>query len=156
MILVENVMTRDVEACGPEDTLAAAASVMWRRDCGVVPVVDEERRIVGIVTDRDICMALATRPQVASEVRVAEVMSREVRSCNAVDDIQEALETMRRERLRRLPVLDGGGKLAGVLSTSDIVLHSDHGKSKRHVSHREAMSLLKAISQPHEATEEKP
>lgn len=153
MILVENVMTREVEACGPEENLSAAASIMWRRDCGVVPVVDESRSVVGVVTDRDICMALATRPQVASEVRVADVMSREVRCCNAVDDIQEALETMRRERLRRLPVVDGEGKLAGVLSVSDIVLHSDRGKGKRHVSHREVMSLLKAICQPHEETD---
>jgi CBS domain-containing protein len=156
MMLVENVMTREVEGCRAEDTLAAAASVMWRKDCGVVPVVDEERRIVGMLTDRDICMALATRPQTASEVSVGDVMSREVRSCNAVDAIQDALEIMRGEQLRRLPVVDGEGRLAGILSVSDIVRHSERGKSKRHISHREAMSVLKAICRPHEPSEEKP
>jgi len=155
-MLVENVMTREVESCRPEDTLSAAASVMWRKDCGVVPVVDEEGRVVGMITDRDICMALATRPQTASEVPVSEVMSRDVRSCNAVDDIRDALEIIGRERLRRLPVVDSDGRLAGVLSVSDIVLHSDRGKGKRHISHRDAMSVLKAICRPHEPTEEQP
>lgn len=152
-MLVENVMTRDVESCRPEDNLSAAASVMWRKDCGVVPVVDEEGRVVGMITDRDICMALATRPQTASEVPIADVMSREVRSCNAVDDIRDALEIIGRERLRRLPVVDAEGRLAGVLSVSDIVLHSDRGKGKRHISHRATMSMLKAICRPHEVEE---
>lgn len=152
-MLVENVMTRDVETCRPEDNLSAAASVMWRKDCGVVPVVDEEGRVVGMITDRDICMALATRPQTASEVPVADVMSRDVRSCNAVDDIRDALETIGRERLRRLPVVDSDGRLAGVLSVSDIVLHSDRGKGKRHISHRATMSMLKSICRPHDAAE---
>src|SRR5687768_12671334 len=128
MMLVENVMTRDAEGCRPEDSLAAAAAVMWRKDCGVVPVVDEGGRIVGVLTDRDICMALATRPQTASEVSVAGVMSREVLSCKATDDIRDALEIMRGGQLRRLPVLDSEGRLAGILSVSDIVLHSDRGK----------------------------
>jgi CBS domain-containing protein len=156
MMLVENVMTRDAESCRPEDSLAAAASVMWRKDCGVVPVVDDEGRIVGVLTDRDICMALATRPQTASEVSVEGVMSREVRSCKATDEIRDALEIMRSGQLRRLPVLDGEGRLAGILSVSDIVLHSDRGKGKRHVSHRDAMSLLKAVCQPRAAHEELP
>lgn len=150
-MLVERLMTRDVEACRPESLLSEAAAIMWRRDCGVVPVVDAERHVVGVVTDRDICIALATRPRVASEVRVGEVMSRPVHTCTEVDDLSEALELMRRERVRRLPVLDGGDKLAGILSLNDVILHSDRGKSKKHVSHRETMLTLKAVSTPHDA-----
>lgn len=150
-MLVERLMTRDVEACRPESLLTEAAAIMWRRDCGVVPVVDSEQRVIGIITDRDICIALATRPRVASEVRVGEVMSRPVHACTEVDDVAEALELMMRERVRRLPVLDGRDKLAGILSLNDVILHSERGKSKKHVSHRETMRTLKAISLPHEA-----
>jgi CBS domain-containing protein len=145
------VMTRDVEACGPEADLASAAAIMWRRDCGAAPVVDGDGRVVGMITDRDICMALATRGQPATEVKVGEVMSHPVQACTTVDDVKEALEVMRRDQLRRLPVVDSAGRLAGILSLSDVVLHSERGKSKKHVSHRDAMLTLKAICRPHGA-----
>jgi CBS-domain-containing membrane protein len=144
-------MTSDVESCSASNTLSEAAAVMWRRDCGVVPVVDEERRVVGVVTDRDICMALATRGQLATEVTVGDVMTASPRTCTTVDDVREALDLMKSAQLRRLPVVDGAGRLAGVLSINDIILHSDRGKSKKHVSHADAMAALKAISAPHRA-----
>ena len=148
-MLVEKVMTSDVETCLASNTLAEAAAVMWRRDCGAVPVVDEERRVVGVVTDRDICMALATRGQLASEVKVGDVMTGPARTCTTVDDVREALDVMKGAQLRRLPVVDGAGRLAGILSVNDIILHADRGKSKKHVSHADAMAVLKAISTPH-------
>ena len=156
-MLVEKVMTSDVEACLASNTLAEAAAVMWRRDCGAVPVVDEERRVVGVVTDRDICMALATRGQLASEVKVGDVMTGPARTCTTVDDVREALDVMKGAQLRRLPVVDGAGRLAGILSVNDIILHADRGKSKKHVSHADAMAVLKAISSPHHGNaDEKP
>ena len=150
-MLVEKVMTSDVETCLASNTLSEAAAVMWRRDCGAVPVVDEERRVVGVVTDRDICMALATRGQLASEVKVGDVMTGSPRTCTTVDDVREALDVMKGAQLRRLPVVDGAGRLAGILSVNDIILHADRGKSKKHVSHADAMAVLKAISSPHRA-----
>jgi CBS domain-containing protein len=154
-VLVEKIMTSDVEACLASDTLSDAAAVMWRRDCGAVPVVDEERRVVGVVTDRDICMALATRGRLATEVRVGDVMTAEPRTCTSADDVREALDLMRSAQLRRLPVVDGAGRLAGILSINDIILHSDRGKSKKHVSHRSVMATLKAISAPHPGPDRK-
>lgn len=147
---VQDVMSYNVGACGPEATLADAARIMWDRDCGAVPIIDGEKRVVGMVTDRDICMALSTQNRLASEVKVGEVMSQSLRTCTPVDDIREAMELMRHDQLRRLPVVDGQGRLAGILSVSDIVRHADKGKSKKHVSHRDAMALLKAITKPHE------
>lgn len=144
-MLVEKIMTSDVESCLASDTLADAAAVMWRRDCGSVPVVDEGRLVVGVVTDRDICMALATRGQLATEVKVGDVMTAEPRTCTTADDVREALEVMGAGQLRRLPVVDGAGRLAGIISVNDVILHSDKGKSKKHVSHRDVMATLKAI-----------
>jgi CBS domain-containing protein len=148
-VIVEKTMTSDVEACSATDSLSEAAAVMWRKDCGAVPVIDDERRVVGIVTDRDIAMAVSTRGQAASEITVGEVMSSPARTCTSADDIREALEVMAEGQIRRLPVIDGSGRLAGILSINDIILHSKRGKAKKHVSHGEAMEVLKAIARPH-------
>ena len=151
-MLVEDLMTSDVEACRPDSNLAEAAGVMWRKDCGAVPVVDEEGGVVGMITDRDICMALATRRQYASEVRVGEVMSRGVYTCTPEDDVKEALETMRGRRVRRLPVVNSQGNLAGIISLGDIALKTEKkGKSKKRVSRRNTVRTLKAVSRPHKA-----
>ncbi|HWT02097.1 MAG TPA: CBS domain-containing protein [Pyrinomonadaceae bacterium] len=144
---VQDIMTADVEACGPESDLAGAAMIMWRKDCGSVPVVDAERRIVGMITDRDICMAVCTRNKLATELKVGEVISGKVYACAPDDDIRDALETMQSSQLRRLPVVDADGGLRGILSINDVVLHSSRGKSKKHISHRDAMETLKALSE---------
>jgi len=150
-MLVEQLMTHEVEACRPDATLAAVADIMWRRDCGVVPVVDEEARVVGVVTDRDICIALASRGQTAQEVRVGELMTNHVHTCTADDDVEEALAVMRRERVRRLPVLDGQARLAGILSLRDVILNARRGGGKRHVSRGEAFRTVRAVCRPHDA-----
>lgn len=144
---VQNIMTSDVEACGPESDLAAAAAIMWRRDCGSVPVVDAERRIVGMITDRDICMAVSTRNRLATDLRVSEVISGKVYACAPDDNIRDAMETMQSSQLRRLPVVDADGILLGILSINDVVLHSRRGKGKKHVSHHDAMETIKALSE---------
>jgi CBS domain-containing protein len=149
-MLVEKLMTRDVESCRAEATTADAAAIMWRRDCGSVPVTDDEGRVVGIITDRDICMALSMRGQRAADVRVGEVMAAgAIRTCSPVDDVREALEAMREGQLRRLPVVDGKDRLVGILSITDIVLHTQKGKGKKRVSRRETLATLRAICRPH-------
>jgi CBS domain-containing protein len=145
---VRSVMTAEVEACGPADKLSDAAAIMWRRDCGIIPVLDDERRVLGVVTDRDICMAVAMRGRLASEISVGEVATAQPRSCNPADDVRDALDTMAREQLRRLPVVNADGTLAGILSLSDVLRRSARGKGKRHVSHRDAMAAAKAIARP--------
>lgn len=146
---VREIMTLDVGSCGLDTNLAAAARIMWDKDCGSVPVLDSEGRAIGIITDRDICMALATRNNLASEITVGDVVGGTVTSCAAEDDVSVALKKMRDEQLRRLPVIDGEGKLVGILSLNDVVLHSRRGKSKKgtHVSHGEVIRTLKALSQ---------
>jgi CBS domain-containing protein len=146
---VREIMTTEVGSCAPETNLAAAARIMWEKDCGSVPVVDEGGRVVGMITDRDICMALTTRNHLASDVTVAEVAGGEVKACAPEDDVSKALKTMQEWQLRRLPVIDDEGKLAGILSLNDVILHSRQGKSKKgtHVSHGDVMAALKVLSQ---------
>lgn len=153
-MLVEELMTREVEACRPESSLAEAAGAMWRRDCGAVPVLDGGGGLVGIITDRDICMALATRHAYASEVSVAEVMAREVVSCTPEDDVREALEVMRERQLRRLPVVDSRGRLAGILSVADVLRRTRKGGGRRRVKRREALATLRAVFRPRGAEDE--
>lgn len=154
-MLVESLMTRDPESCRPEASLADAAAIMWRRDCGVVPVTGDDGGVVGIITDRDICMALALSGRLAAEVSVGEAMSRDVQACTPVDDVSEALELMQSRQLRRLPVVGGDGKLVGILSMNDVVLRTRKGKGKKQVARSETIKAIKAISRPHGSVEDK-
>jgi CBS-domain-containing membrane protein len=100
-----------------------------------------------MITDRDICMAVATRNKLASASKVGEVISGRVYACAPDDRIKDALETMQSAQLRRLPVVDDDGVLHGILSINDVVLHSKKGQGKKHVSYRDAMETLKILSE---------
>ena len=144
---VKDVMTAGAKACMPETSLADAAALMWENDCGALPVVGVEDKVVGIITDRDICFGAATKSRLPSEIAVGEVITGEVFSCGPEDDIHEALKTMRRERVRRLPVVGDGGRLRGVLSMNDVVLkaHGGEGKKGRELSYADVVETYKAI-----------
>jgi CBS domain-containing protein len=148
---VQDVMTVNVESCGPQANLAEAAMIMWKRDCGVVPIVDAHGKLLGMITDRDICMAVATRDRRAAEISVSEVMSKEVLTCTPVEDVHDAMTMMQKDQIRRLPVVDESGVLCGILSLNDIALHAKKGASKKRISHRDAINTLKAISQHRQA-----
>jgi len=105
--------------------LGTATELMWRGNCGFLPVVDAAKKVCGVVTDRDICVALGTRNQTAGEVRVEEIVQRKVYACNPEDDVHMALQSMREGHVRRLPVVDREGNLAGVVSMDDILLHAE-------------------------------
>jgi CBS-domain-containing membrane protein len=97
---------------------------MWERDCGIVPVVDAEGRVVGVVTDRDLCMASYTQGRALTAVPVSWVLcGRAVHTCTPSDSIDRAIALMREHRVRRLVVVDGQQKLIGVLSLADIARH---------------------------------
>jgi CBS-domain-containing membrane protein len=144
---VSELMTRSVRTCAPQDDLAAAGSAMWEADCGIVPIVDDARRVVGVITDRDICIALSTRGAPASQIRVQDVMSRKVAACAVDDEIEEALGAMASRQVRRLPVLDTDGALQGVLSLNDVVLRAAPARSRRGAgpTYDQVAETLKAI-----------
>lgn len=120
---VQELMSRDVRTCSPEANLAEVTAIMWDADCGIVPVVNERGEAVGVVTDRDLCMALGTRNVRPSDLTAREVMTTPVVGCAPEDSMSEALALMERHRVRRLPVLGIGGIVLGMLSVNDIVLH---------------------------------
>jgi CBS domain-containing protein len=120
MIRVRDLMTRDVATCGHRDSLALAAQLMWDCDCGIVPVVDESGRVVGVVTDRDICMAGWFKNRPLSELRVEDAASHALYAVAEDDPIEVAEVRMRAHQVRRLPVVDAGGRLLGILSLNDL------------------------------------
>ncbi len=144
---VKDVMRWTVYSCGPGTNLAEAAKVMWDRDCGALPVVNGEGKVIGMITDRDICISLATKNRLASEVAVWESISGEVYTCSPDDDIQDALKTMEVKRVRRLPVINANGELQGVLSMNDIVLKAEGAKGWKTsgLSYDDVIRTLKAV-----------
>jgi len=122
---VRDVMMGTPYCISLQANLGMATELMWKGNCGFLPVVDAENRVCGVVTDRDICMALGTRNRLAGDVRVEEVVQPKVHACNPEDDVHIALQTMRDGHVRRLPVLEVSGKLAGVVSMDDILLHAE-------------------------------
>src|SRR5512146_1461988 len=117
---VEQIMNRAVETCHPQDSLNKAAQIMWDEPCGAVPVVDDQQKPVGFLTDRDVCMAAYTQGKRLEELRVETAMARKVVSCSGEDDLESAVGLMRQYRTRRLPVIDRNGALVGLLSLDDL------------------------------------
>jgi CBS domain-containing protein len=144
---VRDIMTRKVVSCHKETDIGTAARLMLQGRFGTLPVVDAHGRLAGIVTDRDIAMAAATRQRNASHIAVHEAMTERVRSCFAEDDLGGALKQMEEARVRRLPVLDATWHLTGILSVDDIVvraLDEPHGVSSAEL----ANALRRICSQP--------
>jgi len=142
---VSELMTSDVKCCGNRTNLAEVAEILWRADCGAVPVVDERRRVVGMLTDRDICIALGTRNRRPSEVLAEEVMSKQVHSCSPDDDVQSALAIMQAKGVLRLPVVGTNDKVVrGILSFSAVVRQASQTGD---LSHANVLGVLKRLSE---------
>jgi CBS domain-containing protein len=132
---VREIMTTPTESCVVGTDLADAAMIMWRNDCGVVPVVTEHNgQALGVVTDRDICMAVATRHCRAEEIRVGDVISGRLVSIGPDEEIGAALDLMRLEQVRRLPVVGPDDTLFGMVSMNDMIRHCIADKGRRHTS----------------------
>jgi CBS domain-containing protein len=147
---VSDVMMRSAASCGPETNLGAAVEILWERNCGILPIVDAEQKVIGVVTDRDLCIALGTRNRPACEITVGEVTSGKLIACAAEDDIRTAMASMAHAKVRRLPVLSAGGKLEGILSMDDVAMHSETrtGKGTSGISYDEVVETLKAVYGP--------
>ena len=110
-------------------------------------MVNDENKVIGMITDRDIAIAAATKGRLASEIPVGEVISRKVFSATLDEDIYTALKTMRHEKIRRLPVVNRDGMLQGILSLNDIALRAEEEKGRHHpeITYEDAMSTVKAV-----------
>ena len=145
---IKDIMTREPAICSRGTNLAAAAKLMLDADCGILPVVDDESKLVGVVTDRDMYIALATRNRLASQVTVGEVARTTVFTCAPDDDVESALQAMRQHRVRRLPVAGFGGAVAGIVSMNDIVLAAGARKPVRNEAVVETMQAICAHHLP--------
>jgi len=121
-----------VASCRANEALSAACKIMWDCDCGTVPVLAEEGdRVVGVITDRDICMCCWMRSAAPQNVTVSEAMSKGVHTCSPDDSLAAAERIMRNNRIRRLPVTDGDGRLVGILSLADIAREAARAGGRR-------------------------
>jgi len=117
----EDWMNREVHTCRPETSMNEAAHLMWQHDCGVLPLVDAEAKVLGVVTDRDLFMGAHFCGRSLQDLRVGEAMSHSLFTCRPSDSIEQVIRQMGDHQVRRVPVVDARGRLVGVLSMNDLV-----------------------------------
>ena len=139
---VRDVMTKDPACVTPGATIREAAQLMQRENVGIVPVIEEKgtKRLLGVVTDRDIAIRVVAEGRDGG-TRVSDVMSSsQIRTCTPDDDVDQAMEVMANEQVRRVPIVDDRGALVGIVAQADIVRKTrDDGK---------AGNTVKEISEP--------
>lgn len=139
-------MKTHVGFCSAADNLMKAAEIMRRRECGAVPIVDERNRVVGMLTDRDVCLAVAARNRKASDVKCSELINgcKTVVFCAAEDKLEDALRKMRKHQIDRLAAIGAGGELVGILSIGDVLPAARRDKKLK----KKIYATLEKISKP--------
>lgn len=120
---VKDIMTaRTLKSCSPETKLHAAAKTMKAANCGALPVVDKDKNVVGLVTDRDIALSMTKRQSKQAEpLAVADVMAKKVHTIQAEEEVSAALRQMRVKQVGRVPVVDANGKLKGMVTMHNLI-----------------------------------
>ncbi|HKY30958.1 MAG TPA: CBS domain-containing protein [Candidatus Polarisedimenticolia bacterium] len=137
-LTVSDIMTENPQCVRPQSTLREAARVMKDENVGIVPVVDENDRLQGIVTDRDIVVRSLAEDRSGPQMKVEEIMTRDVEAVTADEEVREVLDLMGRKKVRRLPVVDQEDRLTGIVSISDIASKADY--------HEELQEALERIA----------
>jgi CBS domain-containing protein len=152
---VKDVMSAEIRTCSPNDDLGRAAQIMWEGDCGIVPVVEPDDYLVGVVTDRDACMAAFTQGRSLAAVRTGDVMSRQLRTLRPEEDAVAAGAAMGKLRVRRLPVVDGLGRLVGLVSLADLArgIAREKNPAARRALETCVLDALCQVSSPWKAQE---
>jgi CBS domain-containing protein len=151
---IEPIMSREVHRCRPDDTLNDAALKMWERDCGSLPVCADnggESRVIGMLTDRDICMAALFQGKPLHELKVADAMSRDIRVAKLDDRIEDVETLMREVKIRRVPVTDETGRLVGIVTLGDLARAARERVGSQRpgaASERDVGHTLAAICEP--------
>jgi len=150
---VEKVMNIRPRSVRPHQTLADAVTLMVDRDCGWIPVVDDANVVVGVITDRDICLAAHDRDKRISKIAIEGVMHTNVYACRKSDALADAEAIMRNRRVRRLPVVDEEGRLVGLLSLSDLAQRAGMNDENRPrgLTSLDVAHTLAAICEPRSA-----
>jgi len=147
---VKELMSQPVRSASITDSADRAAQIMWDGDCGVVPVVDRDRRVVGVVTDRDICMAALFHGAPLRDIALADIMSTDVSVVTPDDDVAEAEHLMSARQVKRLPVVATDGSPVGMLSVSDVVQQVTPSSRPQKTASEpdECLRTLAAITEP--------
>lgn len=152
---VQQLMETQLKTCSRSDRLNRAAHLMWDGDCGCVPVVEDGdgSALVGILTDRDICMAAYTQGKPLGELPVELAMSKKVWTIRPDESITAAEKLLAEKQIRRLPVVDATGRLVGILSLNDIAQEAarERGQKRKSVSDAEVGATVAAICEPRAA-----
>lgn len=143
---VKDVMSTPPVTCRTSSSVAEAAAEMWRHDCGALPVVDEHDTAVGMITDRDICIAVGTRDRRAADIPVQSVITGHLTYVHPDDQLSTALDAMQRERVHRLAVLDEQAHVVGVVSINDLVLRAGDQARDESLSTNHVLSTVRQIS----------
>ena len=155
-MLVEQLMTKAVQLCCAEDSLEHAAQLMWDHDYGCLPVCSggAGSLVVGVITDRDICMCALFEGKPLHELRVAQAMANRLITCRPDDTLADTEAIMRRARIRRMPVTDYNDKLVGLISLADLAreAHREQTLPHREITEVEVTQTLAAMCAPPERT----
>ncbi len=121
------VMTKNPVCCLPNDTVSKVAQLMKGKDFGSVPIVENEqtKKLVGIVTDRDLALKIVAEGRDPKSTQAEEVMTRQIVTCRAEDDLQKALDAMSEHKLRRIPVVDNNNGIVGIIAQADVATRVD-------------------------------
>lgn len=118
----KDIMTPNPSYCSPEDISVKPAKIMRDEDVGIVPVCEQDKKLVGVVTDRDICLTVVAEERNPREVKVSDCMSEDLVTCKPEEDIRKAADLMKEYQVRRIPVVDNQGRILGMISQADIAL----------------------------------
>jgi len=129
-----------------DSTLDVAARLMWEFDCGIIPLLSDDGRLAGVLTDRDICMAAYTQGKPLSAIPAARAMAKQVISVHAEDTVEAAEHLMGDNQIRRLPVIDNAGRPVGVVSLNDLARLT--ARAKRSTADRELVQTMAAVCEP--------
>jgi CBS domain-containing protein len=143
---IKDVMSHPAVTCSSTSTLDHAARLMWEYDCGIVPVVNDDGKLAGVVTDRDVCMAAYTQGKPLSAIPVGIAMAKQVIAGHTRDLVEQAEQLMRANQIRRLPVIDDDGRPIGVVSMNDLARLAV--RAKKSAVDRELVQTMAAVCQP--------
>jgi CBS domain-containing protein len=144
---IETLMSRPAACCTVHDTLSTAAGMMWDHDCGALPVVNDEGVVVGMITDRDICMAAYTQGTGLDSIPVTTAMAKQVFCAGPEEDTEKAERLMAEKQIRRIPIVDNQSRPVGILSLNDLARATEQpGKVKEAPS--KVMHTLASVCRP--------
>ncbi|MDD3013324.1 MAG: CBS domain-containing protein [Candidatus Gastranaerophilales bacterium] len=139
----EDVMTRNPECCMAEDNVVVAVDIMRDMNCGSVPVIEsyETKKLVGIITDRDICLYVVGNELIPSDVSVRDCMTTDPVTCHLGDSVESAIKLMEENQIRRLIIVNDNNQVTGIIAQADLAVRSQEDPFKIY-------ELLEEISEP--------